>query len=81
MKYCAYRNRLENFYFKISYSEEGRAMMGYNLMNESPSNFENNNNNNNAKNEKTLNKKKATVQYSSHSKGMLAQVKYIITIY
>ncbi|XP_071580440.1 facilitated trehalose transporter Tret1-2 homolog [Temnothorax nylanderi] len=55
-------------------SEEGRAMMGYNSKNESPLDVEYNNNNNNAKNEKSiLNEKEAAVQYSSNSKGVLAQ--------
>ncbi|TGZ51195.1 Facilitated trehalose transporter Tret1 [Temnothorax longispinosus] len=65
MYFCTFQNR---------YSEEGRAMMGYNSKSESPLDVEYNNNNNNAKNEKNiLNEKEATVQYSSNSKGVLAQ--------
>lgn len=56
-------------------------MMGYNFMSQSPSD-EYNNNNNNVKNEKRiLNEKEATAQSSSNRKAVLAQVKYIITIY
>lgn len=50
-------------------------MMGFSL-NRSPD-IENNNNNNNVKSEKSTSKKKETVQYSN-SKGVLAQVRYII---
>lgn len=55
-------------------SEEGRAMMGYSLTSASPSE-EYNNNNNNDKSEKSIssNEKEATAQFSSNSKGVLAQ--------
>ncbi|XP_011690696.1 PREDICTED: facilitated trehalose transporter Tret1-2 homolog [Wasmannia auropunctata] len=58
----------------LELSEEGHAMMGYNSMSENPSDTENNNNNNNLKSEKNiLNEKEAAVQYSSNSKGIIAQ--------
>ncbi|XP_012522582.1 facilitated trehalose transporter Tret1-2 homolog [Monomorium pharaonis] len=56
----------------LTYSEEGRAMMSYNLI-ENPSDMENNNNNNVKKEKNILNKKEETVQNSSNSKGVLAQ--------
>lgn len=59
----------------VELSEEGRAMMAcYTSTIENHSSDFENNNNNNAKTKKCVsNQKKATVQYSSNSKGVIAQ--------
>jgi len=51
-------------------------MMGYTSMSESPLDLENNNNNNVKYDKKILNEKESTMQ--SNSKGVLAQVRYMI---
>jgi len=52
--------------------------MDYNSLSGNSSDIKNNNNNNVKSEKSILNEKEATVQYSSNSKGVLAQVRYII---
>jgi len=52
--------------------------MDYNSLSGNSSDIKNNNNNNVKSEKSILNEKVATVQYSSNSKGVLAQVRYII---